>query len=116
MESIPGGKIVDLKSVWERAYLNNPLPIDTILVAGTEDILDLWQTYQGKYSMTELAEIISEVVLDSITRLQNAVKAHSDKKSVNGTLAVWTVVQWSMYQPCIDVTRTASFPRKTFRI
>ena len=79
VESIPGGKIVNLKRAWERAYLNNPLPIDTVLVAGTEDILDLWQTYQGKHSMPELAEIISEVVLNAITRLYNAVKAPSDK-------------------------------------
>ena len=113
MESIPGGKILDLKSVWERAYLNNPLPIDTVLVAGTEDILDLWQTYQGKYSMPELAEIISEVVLDPITRLYNAVKAHSDNKSVDDTLAVCTVV----HVPALytGVTRTASIPRRTFR-
>ena len=42
MESIPGGKIVNLKSAWERAYLNNPLPIDTVLVVGhTGPVADL---------------------------------------------------------------------------
>ena len=92
VESIPGGKIVNLKRAWERAYLDNPLPIDTVLVAGTEDILDLWQTYQGKYGMTEMAEIISEVVLDAIEKLHRAVKAHAARKNVDDTLAVCTMV------------------------
>ena len=63
--------------------------------------------------MTELAEFISEVVLNSITRLHNAVKAHSDKKSVDDTLAVCTVV----HVPALYWRDTDDkFPNKTFRI
>ena len=32
-------KIPNLKKAWERSYSNNPLPIDTILVAGLNDII-----------------------------------------------------------------------------
>ena len=57
-------------------------------MAGTEDLLDLWR----KYDMTELAEIISEIVLDAIAKLYRAVMAHATRKNVDDTLAVCTMV------------------------
>ena len=40
----------------------------------------------------ELAEIISEVVIDAITKLHRIVKAHSTRKNVDDTLAICTMV------------------------
>ena len=48
IEAVPGGKVVALKRVWERAYMRNPLPIDTVLVAGLNDIRDTARLYLGK--------------------------------------------------------------------
>ena len=92
MEAIPGGKIVTLKKAWERAYLSNPLPIDTVLVAGLEDIRDLAKLYQDKHTMSEMAELISEDVINSIENLQRVVQDHSEKHDVKDTLAVATIV------------------------
>ena len=39
IESIPGARIPTLRKAWERAYDRNPLPIDTLLVAGLNDEL-----------------------------------------------------------------------------
>ena len=62
--------------------------------------------------MPELAEIISEVVLDPITRLYNAVKAHSDNKSVDDTLAVCTVVHVpALYRRDTD----GKYPKEDFQ-
>ena len=40
LEAVPGGKIVNLRRVWERAYARNPLAIDTVLLADLNDIRD----------------------------------------------------------------------------
>ena len=93
MEAIPGGKIVTLKRTWERAYLSNPLPIDTVLVAGLEDIRDLAKLYQDKHTMSEMAELISEDVINSIENLQRVVQDHSEKHDVKDKLDVGTIVR-----------------------
>ena len=92
VEAIPDGKIVNLKRAWERSYLTNPLPIDTVLVAGLEDVLELSRMYHGKYKEAELAEIISEVVLHAIENLHNVIRAHSERYTTDDTLAVCTMV------------------------
>ena len=92
MEAIPGGKIITLKRAWERAYLSNPLPIDTVLVAGLEDIRDLAKLYQDKHTMAQMAELISEDVLNAIEALHRVIRDHSEKYDVNDTLAVGTIV------------------------
>ena len=38
METVAGATIPTLKKCWERSYMSNPLPTDTLLVAGLNDI------------------------------------------------------------------------------
>ena len=92
METIPGGKIVTLRKAWERAYSSNPLPIDTVLVAGLNDVRDLYRLYKDKHSIEELAELVSDDIIDAIEFLLKVVKQHSVRFDVDDTLAVSTIL------------------------
>ena len=50
VKAVPGGKIVALKRVWERAYHWNPLPID----------IDTARLYLGMYTHEETANIMEQ--------------------------------------------------------
>jgi hypothetical protein len=92
METVPGAKIVNLKRVWERAYRDNPLPLDTVLVAGLNDIKDLVMAYRGRYDGPQLAELVADSVMLSIKSLHRVIKAHSQEREVEDTLAVATIL------------------------
>ena len=92
VEAVPGGKIVTLRRVWERAYARNPLPIDTVLVAGLNDIRDTAKLYLGKYTMEETANKASDDIMTSIKGLNRSVQEHSSTFGVKSTLAVATVL------------------------
>ena len=66
VEAIPGAKFVTLKKAWERAYMRNALPIDTLLMAGLNDVRDTAKLYSNKYTVDETAELVSEDILNSI--------------------------------------------------
>ena len=84
--------MVTLRRVWERAYARNPLPIDTVLVAGLNDIRDTARLYMGKYTVEETAKKASEDILSSIRGLHRLILEHSNTHGVNSTLAVATVL------------------------
>ena len=92
IEAIPGAKIVALKRAWERAYHRNPLPIDTVLVAGLNDIRDTARLYMGKYNLEETANKASEDIMSSIRGLHKVILEHSVSHNVKSTLAVATVL------------------------
>ena len=92
METVPGAKIIQLKRVWERAYRDNPLPLDTVLVGGLNDIKELVMAYKGLYPMKQLAEMVAESVMLSITGLHTIIKAHAYEHEVEDTLAVATIL------------------------
>ena len=92
IEAVPGGKVVALKRVWERAYMRNPLPIDTVLVAGLNDIRDTARLYLGKYTLEETDNKASEDIMTSIRGLHKLVLEHSATHGVDSTLAVATVL------------------------
>ena len=92
VEAVPGGKIVTLKRAWERAYHRNPLPIDTVLVAGLNDIRDTARLYMGRYTLEETANKASEDIMTSIKGLHRIVLEHSATHNVKSTLAVATVL------------------------
>ena len=48
MECIPGASITTLRRAWERAYHSNPLPIDTVVVAGLYDVKNLIDNHSSK--------------------------------------------------------------------
>ena len=78
--------------MWERAYARNPLPIDTVLVAGLNDIRDTARLYLGKYTLEETAHKASDDIMSSIKGLYRLVEEHSTTFSVKSTLAVATVL------------------------
>ena len=92
VEAVPGAKIETLTRVWLRAYFKNPLPIDTVLVAGLNDIRDTARLYLGKYTMEETATKASEDIMNSIKGLYRVIIEHGKTYNVNSTLAVATVL------------------------
>lgn len=92
VEAIPGAKIVTLKKAWERAYMRNPLPIDTLLMAGLNDVRDTAKLYSNKYTMDETAELVSEDILNSIKGLHRVILEHSKQHKVKDSLAVGTIL------------------------
>ena len=81
-----------MRRVWERAYMRNPLPIDTVLVAGLNDIRDTARLYLGKYSMEDTAIKASDDIMGAIKGLHRLILEHSATHNVNSTLAVATVL------------------------
>ena len=92
MEAIPGAKIHTLKKAWERAYMTNPLAINTVLVAGLNDVKDTAKLYLNKYTMEQVAEFVSEDILNSIKGLHRLIRDHSKKYDVVDTFAVGTIL------------------------
>ena len=94
MEAIPGGKIPTLRKAWERAYMTNPLPIDTVLHAGLNDVKELAKPHlHANMPMAEVAELVSEEVLVAIRCLHRLIIEHSNKSDVNDTFAVGTLLR-----------------------
>ena len=77
-----------LRRAWERAYHGNPLPTDTILVAGLEDVNSLIAQYSSKYSGETLATLVSTEIMGSIKMLHNTISRHGEVHGVDDTLAV----------------------------
>jgi hypothetical protein len=92
METIPGGKIITLKKAWERAYCSNPLAIDTVIVAGLNDVRDLTRLYKDNHNMDQLAELVSEDIIHAYESLHKVVMDHSKQYDVDDTLAVATIL------------------------
>ena len=104
METIPGAQISTLRKAWERAYGRNPLPIDTILVAGLNDVKYFCelQMRQG-VPLDQLPEPVSSAILTNIKILHNTINEHSQSYSVDDTLSVATILHTpSMYWHDID--------------
>ena len=112
MECIPGASITTLRRAWERAYHSNPLPIDTVVVAGLYDVKNLIDNHSSKQPVEQLADIISTEILASIKMLHNTVSRHSDLYGVDDTLAVAPLMHVpSLYWHEDD----GNFPTETYR-
>ena len=94
METIPGSTLQTLKKAWERAYAGNPLPIDTVLGGGLNDIKKLVRTHmKNKVEDMELiADLVSREFIDDIKSLYATIKEHSKKYDTDDSLAVLTVL------------------------
>ena len=92
METIPGAKIATLRKAWERAYAANPLPIDTVMVAGLNDVKDLVRLYKDKHDMDEIAELVSNDIIGAVRQLHCTVTQHSQNHNVDDTLAISTIL------------------------
>ena len=64
--------------------MRNPLPIDTVLVAGLNDIRDTARLYLGKYNMEETAKKASEDIMGAIRGLLKLINEHSSHKESLG--------------------------------
>ena len=97
IEGIPHGKILVFKKAWERSCHGNPLPIDTVLVAGLEDVKAEVENYGINADVNIMAEEISEKIIASIT-LYKLLAEHSDRYLTDDTLAISTLIHTpSMY-------------------
>ena len=108
IESIPGAKIGTLRKAWERAYGRNPLPIDTLLVAGLNDINYFIKLHAIRgVPKTDLAVAVSEDIMLHIRSVHTLIKEHANAHQVVNTFAVSTILHTpSMYGYEADVDRT----------
>ena len=99
VESIAGAKIETLRRAWERAYGRNPLPIDTLLVAGLNDLNYLSKLERIRRGRdADLAEPVSEAIMVHIRLLHTLIMEHATKHQVVNTFAVSTILHTpSMY-------------------
>ena len=112
LECIPGANITTLRRAWERAYHSNPLPIDTVLVAGLSDLKGLITEYASKLTEEHFADVISTEILASIKMLHNTVSRHSESFGVNDTIAVAPL----MYVPSLYWHKDDGiFPTESYR-
>ena len=112
IESIPGAKIPSLRKAWERAYDRNPLPIDTLLVAGLNDVNYFTRLcINSGVPFAELAEPVSDSIMTHIKLLHNTITDHAKAKQVDNTFAVSTILHApSMYWHEVD----GDVPTSTF--
>ena len=66
----------------------DPLPIDTVLVPGLQDIRNLISQYASKHPDETLANLITTEFMASIKMLHNMVKRHSDLWKTDDIFAV----------------------------
>jgi hypothetical protein len=94
METIPGSNIHTLKKAWERAYAGNPLPIDTLLAGGLNDIKNMVRSHvrNRMEDMDMIAEMVAKDLINTIRNLYNTIQEHSKKFDTDNTLAVMTVL------------------------
>ena len=89
METVAGATIPTLKKCWERSYMSNPLPNDTLLVAGLNDIRKLVSSPNGPAGeLKAVAESVSEDIMHRIRTLYSLNLEHSAKHNVKVTVAV----------------------------
>ena len=104
IESIPGARISTLRKAWERAYERNPLPIDTLLVAGLNDVNHFTRLHIDRgVAYADLAEPVSVDILNHIKLLNTTITDHAKAKHVDNTFAVATILHTpSMYWHEVD--------------
>ena len=88
IESIENGSITQLRRAWERACHWNPLPVDTVLVPGLQDLRNLISQYASKHPSESLTDLITTEIMASIKMLHNTVRRHSELWKTDDTLAV----------------------------
>ena len=94
METVAGATIPILKKCWERSYMPNPLPTDTLLVAGLNDIRKLVSNPNGPAEdIMAVAESVSEDIMHRIRQLYALILEHSVKYNVKDTFAVATILR-----------------------
>ena len=95
METIPGASLNTLKKAWERSYSGNPVPIDTIVVGGLNEIRSQVHTHMMNKvgEMEEIATMVAKEYNDTLLNLHSVMKEHSKKYETNDTMCVMTVLQ-----------------------
>ena len=93
IEAIPGGLIPTLRKAWERSYMANPLPTDTVLHAGLNDVKHFAEPHlSANVPMDEIANLVSDDIIIAIRCLHRLIIEHSNKHEVSDTFAVGTLL------------------------
>ena len=94
METVAGATISTLRKCWERSYMSNPLPTDTLLVAGLNDIRQLVSSYKGPAgNINAMAESVSEDIMRRIRSLYALTLEHHCRHNVSDIFAVATILR-----------------------
>ena len=88
METVSGGKIVTLRKAWERMYTRQPLPVDTLVVAGLNDLKILIGRHKSVPDMRQMAEHVADDFIGELQKLVEIVGEHSRQYEVDDTIAV----------------------------
>ena len=107
-ECIEEASINTLRRAWERAYHSNPLPIDTVLVAGYHDISTLICQHSEKHTSESLTNLVTAEVIGAIRMLHNTIARHSDQYGVQDSLAVAPI----LHNPSPSLTSITISPQQ----
>ena len=88
METISGGRIATLRRAWERSYAGQPLPVDTLMVAGLNDVRDRIKAHENIHDMEQLAELVSGDIITEMEKFYLTISEHSRRYQVDDTTSI----------------------------
>ena len=98
-ETVPGAQLDTLRKVWERSYSQSPLPVDTILVGGLNDIKPIIRSINdpraplsSHTSIQDMATKAQDLFIERVRAIWHTMKCKSKEKGTNDTLAVCMVL------------------------
>ena len=94
-DAVSGGTLDTMRKAWERAYWDHGLPVDTIMVAGLNDIKPIVKSvwdHRAPPSNQPDSEVVcnlaSELFMGKLGKIWDTMQAHSRYKETDDTLAV----------------------------
>ena len=94
-EAVSGGNLDTMRRVWERAYSEQSLPVDTMMVAGLNDIKHIVKSvydFRADPSNQPDNEVVchmaQEIFMEKVSRIWSTMQVHCKSKDTDDTLAV----------------------------
>ena len=94
-EAVSGGTLDTMRRVWERAYMDHALPVDTIMIAGLNDIRPIVKSvYDFRANPTNqpdnevVCHLAQELFMEKVSRIWTIMKDHCKAKDTDDTLAI----------------------------
>ena len=94
-ETIPGSQLDTLRKAWERGYDRHPLPVDTMLVGGLNDIKPIVKSIRDPRAPSNnqpgedfIINRSQELFMERVRHLWQTIQRHSRDRDTDDTLAV----------------------------
>ena len=94
-ETVPGAQLDTLRRVWERAYSQHALPVDTMLVGGLNDIKPILKSINdsrapssNQPTLQYVTMTAQEMFMERVRGIWSTMQDHSRDKDTDDTLAV----------------------------